>query len=155
MTEKLCERCHLPRPVEEFARQKTICRACCKEQARILDHGVSEEEYTSLWKAQNGKCAICRLDLKGLLAERTEDRAHVDRCHGYKQHRRSKNPRARGLLCKKCLAGLDAFHEDPEILLRAIQYLETQKASHKFCDHCQMCHQKRMKNVASFVNNVL
>lgn len=61
-------------------------------------------------KAQGGLCAICR----------QEPATQVDH-----DHRGSDG--VRGALCDGCNGGLGAFEDDPEIIRRAIDYLEKWK----------------------------
>lgn len=58
--------------------------------------------------AQNGKCAICDAEQSFQLA--------VDHDH--------QTGLTRGLLCRNCNQGLGYFGDDPERLLRAINYLK-------------------------------
>lgn len=60
---------------------------------------------------QKNLCAICRVDLRTLLARHT----HADHCHETKQ--------PRGVLCHSCNTGLGAFRDDPDLLLRAAEYI--------------------------------
>lgn len=61
---------------------------------------------------QGGKCAICQVELRSL--PRRE--VHADHCHDSGQ--------ARGVLCHHCNTGLGAFRDDPERMVRAIEYLK-------------------------------
>ena len=71
--------------------------------------GLTLEEYRELLRRQNGVCAICkRDDSRGSLA--------VDHCH--------KTGLVRGLLCRSCNTSLGKMNDDPELLRRAIAYLE-------------------------------
>jgi len=63
-----------------------------------------------LFKAQRGRCAICK---------RTEaqigQRLFVDHCH--------KTGRVRGLLCRTCNSGLGFFRDDSDLMWQAFAYL--------------------------------
>lgn len=61
---------------------------------------------------QNGKCAICEIELAALPPKQV----HADHCHATGE--------ARGVLCHHCNAGLGAFRDDPAALARAIEYLK-------------------------------
>lgn len=61
---------------------------------------------------QDGKCAICFVELKTL----PRKQVHADHCHDSDQ--------PRGVLCHHCNTGLGAFRDDPERLARAIEYLK-------------------------------
>jgi len=60
--------------------------------------------------AQGGVCAIC-----GGIND-NDDALSVDHDH--------ETGRIRGLLCSKCNKGLGSFNDDPELLRKAIAYLE-------------------------------
>lgn len=73
----------------------------------LLKHryGIDEAEWDRLQEAQNGVCAICKL----------QPAEHVDHCHG--------SGKVRGLLCFNCNGGLGRFQDDPAVMERAIEYL--------------------------------
>jgi len=79
-------------------------------------YGVTQEEYDALYKAQGGRCAICRR------ATGRARRLAVDHNH--------KTGEVRGLLCKPCNSyGIGMFARDePEILDRAANYLRNPPA---------------------------
>jgi hypothetical protein len=78
-------------------------------------YGISEEEYKILYKAQGGRCAICRR------ATGATRRLAVDHDH--------KTGKVRGLLCGPCnnTLGLIA-RDDPEVFDRAAAYLRNPPA---------------------------
>lgn len=71
-------------------------------------YGISLENYDWLLKEQEEKCKIC--------GNKTE--LVVDHCH--------KSSRVRGLLCNQCNTGLGCFKDNPESLLKAIEYLSNE-----------------------------
>jgi len=71
-------------------------------------YGITANEKTILLKEQNGVCAICERD--GSAKE-----LDIDHIHGTKK--------IRGLLCRNCNQGLGKFLDSPELLARAIEYL--------------------------------
>lgn len=83
-------------------------------------YGISIEEYYSLLKKQNGKCAICGNEETAThnFYKQKQDLA-VDHCH--------KTGKIRGLLCQDCNRGIGKFHEDITILKNAIEYLQRTK----------------------------
>lgn len=84
---------------------------------RLLQkYGITIEEYEALYEAQDGLCAIC-----GETPESDRwNRLAVDHCHETGQ--------VRGLLCGSCNRALGSFKDDPEIMQRAIAYLQEQPA---------------------------
>jgi hypothetical protein len=61
-----------------------------------------------MWKAQKGKCAICRI----IIPDPFVDHCWVSRL-------------VRGLLCRKCNSGLGWFEDDPLKLRAAAEYVES------------------------------
>src|SRR5262249_46947964 len=84
-----------------------------KVRARARDnyikrlYGISRADYDALIARQGGLCAICRKPSKLRLC--------VDHCH--------LTGMIRGLLCRKCNAGLGCLGEDQRALVAALAYL--------------------------------
>ena len=72
-------------------------------------YGISSEEYQEKLKQQNYVCAICSK------AQTTKALA-VDHCHT--------TGIIRSLLCGSCNTGLGQFKDNPELLLKAADYLK-------------------------------
>lgn len=135
---KLCNNCGESKAAEEFVVRKTgrvghlvaHCKTCnsAKQKERkkrdptIYDrierpsklkrqYGLSVEDYDALLSGQNGKCAICHSEDTG---KRTTN-FQVDHCH--------KTGAVRGLLCPKCNMAIGLFSDSPELLQRAVRYL--------------------------------
>lgn len=70
------------------------------------EYKLSIEDYNSIVKRQNGKCAICEVETSLV----------VDHCH--------ETEIVRGLLCTKCNTGLGKFKDSATLLEKAIQYLK-------------------------------
>lgn len=75
------------------------------------EFGISLIQYDEMFKAQNGKCAICEKEETA----RTK-RLAVDHCH--------KTGKIRKLLCRACNVGIGNLQDSPELLLKAIEYLK-------------------------------
>lgn len=73
-------------------------------------YGISLEEFDSLLKAQNHRCAICGASLDG------GKETHLDHSH--------KTQSIRGILCNNCNTGIGMFKDDPLLLHAAADYLE-------------------------------
>lgn len=75
-------------------------------------YNLSIEDYEQMLFRQNGKCAIC-----GKVEERKSSPfLCVDHCH--------KTGKIRGLLCHRCNSAIGKLNDDPELLRKAIVYLE-------------------------------
>lgn len=70
-----------------------------------LYYNLSYFEYKELLEKQNSTCAICN----------KVDKLVVDHCHS--------TLKVRGLLCNNCNLGLGQFKESPELLNKALNYL--------------------------------
>jgi hypothetical protein len=81
------------------------------EQARrqkLAKYGLTEATYQTMVTAQKGLCAIC-------LRPPKLHRLYVDHCH--------LTGRVRGLLCNTCNAAIGMLDDQPELLAKAIAYL--------------------------------
>jgi hypothetical protein len=128
-----CLRCHgwFPATTEFFHRSgsggeflHSYCKPCAniinkanrdaRPNARLREHlrrrfGITPEDYDAMFAAQGGVCAICGSPPRGR-------RLSVDHDHDTDE--------VRGLLCSTCNAGIGSMRDDPELLRRAIAYLE-------------------------------
>jgi len=134
---KKCSTCQTEKPFSEFNKSKNQkfglhnqCRACTKlwkpspealmvarkrtrEWNRLKATGFTQEEFEEKFNNQNRVCAICGTDNPGKL----------DFCADHDHKTKQK----RGILCRKCNAGLGHFNDNPEIIKAAIEYLEHYK----------------------------
>lgn len=83
-----------------------------KHLSRLRGYGLTESDYDSLLKRQDGACWIC----KTKETEAKKGKLHIDHCHNTSV--------VRGLLCNNCNAGLGMFFDTPFLLRRAARYLE-------------------------------
>jgi hypothetical protein len=84
-------------------------RARIKERQRatsLAKLGLTPKDYADIFSAQGGHCAIC---------DSTPDRLCVDHEHS--------SGRVRGLLCKLCNLAIGNLRDDPELAIRAAEYL--------------------------------
>jgi hypothetical protein len=77
--------------------------------------GLSAEEYDRMLEDQNGVCAICYMKCE------TGFNLAVDHNHD--------TGKIRGLLCKNCNTALGLLKENPENMLKAIEYLRQHSES--------------------------
>lgn len=80
----------------------------------MRDFGVPAVDYGIQFEKQHGMCAICG---KEPWEDRHSTRLNIDHCHS--------SDRLRGLLCRACNTGIGQLNDDPELLRKAIVYLET------------------------------
>lgn len=120
---RVCADCRLKKPLDEFVKNRgskyggymIYCRSCwtnnrTRKAWLKRGYGITEAQYDEMVASQDGKCRICRSACK------TGQRLSVDHCH--------KTGKVRGLLCKNCNNAIGLFKDDPELLRRAIEYLE-------------------------------
>jgi hypothetical protein len=72
-------------------------------------YGLTLEQYEEMFFQQGGLCVICNEAPNGR-------NLHVDHDHH--------TGRVRGLLCNACNAGIGHLQDDPNLLRRAVSYLE-------------------------------
>ena len=75
------------------------------------NYGITSDNYREIYEKQEGRCAICRNDIKF----RTKY-THIDHNHH--------TGKVRGLLCNKCNTGLGKFNDDLKILQSALDYIK-------------------------------
>lgn len=78
-------------------------------QKRCKRHGITPEEFWSIYEEQDGSCPVCDKAIEA------EDSA-IDHNHD--------NGEVRGILCKPCNRGLGLLGDNPENLRRAEDYLK-------------------------------
>lgn len=87
-----------------------LCLSCYQRRyARERRYGLKHEDAVRLLDAQGGRCPVCGLALM-------DSEAHVDHDHDTGE--------VRGLLHSRCNRSIGSFHDDPEELRRAADYLE-------------------------------
>lgn len=99
----------------QLARRQTPQQLEYERKTKLRSkYGLSVEEWEVMYADQNGLCAICRLPL-------VETKIHVDHNHTTGE--------VRGLLCRLCNPGIGYFQDDPELLMRAAEYLQSKDAA--------------------------
>lgn len=129
--ERSCSRCCRHLPVDSFIREAnrlgSWCRDCRRDYSRtqasfviklrckLRKHGITLDDYMTLWNLQGGRCAACcdRIEF------RSKD-AHLDHCHNTGQ--------VRGLLCRSCNQTAGFAKDSPDRLRRLADYLEGRRA---------------------------
>jgi hypothetical protein len=70
----------------------------------------------ALFAAQQGKCAVCGIEIKFVGRSTDKHKANFDHCH--------RTGILRGLTCWHCNTGMGHFKDDPSLLRKAAEYLE-------------------------------
>lgn len=77
------------------------------------NYRMTPDDFNKLWKDQDGKCAICQVDMQP--RGRKPDAAAVDHNHATGE--------VRGLLCRACNHGIGCLKDNPDVLKAAAEYL--------------------------------
>lgn len=83
-----------------------------KNTEKKYKYGITQSQYEQMVINQQNKCAICNnppISFKPVL--------YIDHCHT--------TGKVRGLLCHFCNAGIGMLKDNPDLLRKAITYLET------------------------------
>lgn len=72
-------------------------------------YGLSHEDWVKMWLGQDGNCAICGEPF----AQQSD--TFIDHNH--------KTGKVRGLLCNKCNLGMGYFNDNPELMIKVVNYL--------------------------------
>lgn len=76
-------------------------------------YNITPEDYKSQLSLQLGQCSLCSIDLSKL----NRKNIHLDHNHT--------TGKLRGILCSTCNSGLGMFKDKPDILRRALDYIES------------------------------
>ena len=138
---KVCRRCGETKGVDHFtkdAKRKDGLQSWCREckaimlrEYRASDkgraairktklkglYGIDETAYNEMLAKQGGVCAIC--GMKETVGGR---RLAVDHCHS--------TGAVRGLLCNACNIGIGKLKDSPELLTKALKYLQESNNVH-------------------------
>jgi len=131
MAKKKCTKCRKEKPLTAFHIDRRTrdgrsckCKKCKLMHKRAVYHkpggrnahlkrtyGISEEQYEKLVAEQASKCAVCgrKADVCGRLVV---DHDHITGA-------------IRALLCDRCNRAAGAAGDDPKLLQKLAQYLET------------------------------
>lgn len=88
-----------------YVERLSICVAT-REQHLRHKYGIDLVDYNQMLSEQDGKCKICKAEVKRLV---------VDHCHITK--------RVRGLLCNHCNVGIGMLKESENIMREALNYI--------------------------------
>ena len=111
-TTKACRTCHQEKPRSDFPQHShgydgrdSRCRDCKNEAARLRKALRQQHECPP-----PGECPLCH---------RHTTKWVIDHCHHSKQ--------ARGYICDSCNTALGGFRDDPDIIRRALAWVEEPK----------------------------
>lgn len=91
-----------------------------REYKLIKTYGITLTEYDKILASQDGKCWICKREPTGASLAVDHEHAKGEK----KRSPREIRERVRGLLCWICNSAIAKFHDNPELLRNAADYLE-------------------------------
>lgn len=105
-----CKKCQNKRGnkwrTENLDKARAAVRKSYRKNYTKQVYGIDRARYETMLEKQKGKCPICRKKLK---------RPSIDHCHS--------TGKVRGVLCRHCNSSLSVFENDPDAVLRLIDYL--------------------------------
>lgn len=101
--------------------RKSKSKEYLKDRHYQNTYGITLNQFNQMWESQKGLCPICECTLE--LNAFTGNSAVVDHCHT--------SGLVRQILCNECNRGLGYFHDNPEALRKAANYLEKHLALHE------------------------
>lgn len=94
--------------VQKWKEEHPLPKEQIQNRRLLYLYGIGVDDKNKLWLLQEKSCAIC------LMLFEVDDLS-VDHCH--------RTGGVRGLLCRKCNLGLGNFDDQPDRLVRAMEYL--------------------------------
>lgn len=91
-----------------------------KNQELRKEFGISLDDYQRMLSDQGGQCGICGSTSGGTRHGKNKAFA-VDHCH--------ETGKVRGLLCEACNQGIGKMKDDPVLLRKAADYIESHRGS--------------------------
>lgn len=86
-------------------------------------HGITQEDWWELWRAQGGCCAICGSKTKRLQVDHTHKADHRVLKRAW-----SRKGAIRGLVCFHCNTALQRFNDNPWLMRQAAGYIDAPPA---------------------------
>lgn len=90
------------------------CKDCRSISTRTQKYGITDDWIHETFEAQNGLCAICGEEDPFLV---------IDHDHSCCPGITACGLCVRAMICRDCNFGLGHFHDDPDRLTRAVEYL--------------------------------
>lgn len=122
MAVRACTECGASFTTVKRNEYRKQCGSCHYERYRLIKlskkYGITIDQYLDMHAAQGGCCAVC-----GIHESELPKRLHVDHDHDCCPIGGSCGECVRGLLCAKCNTSMGQFESDPELLLKAYEYL--------------------------------
>lgn len=115
---------------DEIRTTKTLWRAANPDKVKaghhryqIRRHGITLEQYATMLEEQNYVCAICGEP------EAENDKLSIDHDHACCPGQFGCEKCVRGLLHQKCNRAIGQLNDNPELVMKAYQYLKQRRSS--------------------------
>ncbi len=123
-----CRKCNEPRPASAFHKaprnsgksgkghpgRETQCKDCKSDSKRLSRYGLTRKELQQLRKRAKFQCEICKAS-ETTFRTGKQIRLSVDHNHT--------TGKVRGYLCQRCNVALARFEDNPDLFLKAAEYL--------------------------------
>ena len=106
-----CKECRSFKTKEWRSKNENMLNIKNASRKMIVRYGISIDDYDDMLRSQNGVCAICGTSK----IAKNKTRFAIDHCHN--------TGRIRGLLCTNCNSGIGKLKDNPNILIKAYEYL--------------------------------
>jgi hypothetical protein len=99
------------------------CQLYCSKECKgknayyKRNYGITDADLTKKKAEQDNKCFLCGSEGFLIGKNNHSEKLVVDHCH--------ETGRVRKLLCQNCNRGLGLFQDNPELLRKAAEYVET------------------------------
>jgi len=117
-----CRICDEPKPLDAFhfrkdnGKHRTECKDCRNKKEAAHRYNITVEDIDNLVARAGNRCEICGIHASEVVHKQyTTNPLVIDHCHTTGE--------VRGLLCPTCNSGLGHFHDDPEKIIKAAQYI--------------------------------
>jgi Recombination endonuclease VII len=105
-THKQCNTCFVVKSRNDFSSAQAICKSCHSVKLKLAKYGLDTASLGT-------RCAICG----------SIDNLVIDHDHSCCPGSHTCGKCIRGLLCRKCNSGLGMFNDNPQLLVKASNYL--------------------------------
>ncbi len=101
-----------------WEKNKHLKKAQMRDNHLLTRYKMNQAQFDEMLAAQGGVCLLCGSD------DPQGKNWQVDHDHSCCEGSRTCGKCIRGLLCAPCNTGLGSFKDDPDLLRKAIHYLE-------------------------------
>ena len=106
-----CKECRSIISKEWKSKNENIINIKNASRRMVARYGISIQDYNNMLKNQDGVCAICGTSK----LSKNKSRFAIDHCHH--------TGIVRGLLCTNCNSGIGKLKDNPDIVIKAYNYL--------------------------------